>query len=88
MTNPAEDHSTAILPQTEDGYRLCPDLLTEEELIRFLRLPEISRARNLRYVIDNLKRMHNLPRIHLCNKTLYPLKAIRTWIETQTTTGK
>ena len=38
-----------------------PELMTEEEVIRFLRIPEISNATNYRYVIENLKRMHDLP---------------------------
>ena len=50
-----------------------PDLMTEEELIDYLRIPEISRSGKFHNVIENLKRMRDLPRIHLCSKALYPL---------------
>ena len=56
------------------GY---PDLLTEEDLIKFLRIPEVSNATNYHNVIENLKRMHGLPRIHLCGKPLYPTEAVK-----------
>jgi hypothetical protein len=65
-----------------------PDLMTEEELINYLRVPEISNAKNYHFVVENLKRMRDLPRIHLCAKALYPLKAIREWIDKEVTTGK
>ena len=58
-----------------------PDLMTEDELIEYLRIPEISAAENHHHVIENLKRMHDLPRMHLCNKVLFPRKAIDQWIE-------
>ena len=61
-----------------------PDLMTEAELIQYLRIPEISNAKNPHNVIENLKRMRDLPRLHLCNKVLYPLKAVREWIELKT----
>jgi len=63
-------------------------VMTEEELIRFLRIPEISSSKEHRNVIENLKRLRNLPRIHICNKALYPKEAILKWIEQETTTGK
>ncbi len=61
-----------------------PDLLTEEELIEYLRIPEISQSKDYKNVINHLKRMRDLPRIHLCNKALYPLKAIQEWIFKET----
>jgi len=57
-----------------------PDLLTECELIAFLRIPEISKAENYHNVILHLKRIHDLPCIHLCRQPLYPLEAIKEWI--------
>lgn len=65
-----------------------PDLLSEKELIQYLRIPEVSRAKDHRNVIDNLKRFHDLPRIHICGKPLYPLEAIREWIKKNTTNGR
>ena len=59
---------TAILPRSDVEFDPCPTVMTEEELIRFLRIPEISNARSHRNVIENLKRKRGLPRIHLCEK--------------------
>jgi hypothetical protein len=71
-----------VLP---DG-RPCPELMTEEELIEFLRIPHISASKDYHNVIENLKRMHDLPRIHICGKPLYPVRAILRWIDGKTTT--
>ena len=60
------------------------ELMTESELIDFLRIPLISKATDFGNAIYNLKRNHGLPCMHLCNKTVYPLKAIRQWIEDNT----
>lgn len=61
-----------------------PELMTEDELIEFLRIPEISKAEEYGNVIANLKRMRDLPCIHICREPLYPLSAVRLWIEQQT----
>ena len=63
------------------NYQEFPDLMTEEELVVFLRITEISSAKNFHNVIENLKRMHGLPRLHLCGKALYPREAIKEWIK-------
>lgn len=78
----------SILPDGNGGFAPCPELLTEEELIVFLRIQEISRSDDHHNVIEHLKRVRNLPRIHICNKTLYPRKAILNWIEQETTKEK
>ena len=77
-----------VLPDGNGGVTVSPELLTEEELIVFLRIPEISKSKDYHNVIENLKRMHDLPRIHICGKPLYPLEEIREWIRKKTTTGK
>ncbi|MHC4541980.1 MAG: hypothetical protein ACYTEK_17000 [Planctomycetota bacterium] len=77
-----------VLPDGNGGFTPCPELLTEEELILFLRIPRISTAKDYRNVIENLKRMHGLPRIHICSKVLYPAEAIREWVKKKTTYGK
>ena len=61
-----------------------PEIMTEEELIRFLRIPEVSKAKDFHYVIENLRRMHDLPCIHICRQPLYPLEAIVKWVEEKT----
>ena len=80
--------SHTILPNGNGEFAPCPELLTEDELILFLRIPQISNSHNYHNVVDNLKRMHDLPRIHICGKPLYPIEAIRQWIANKTTTEK
>ena len=60
------------------------ELMTEEELIQFLRIPEITSSKKHHNVIEHLKRYRDLPRIHICNKALYPKKAVLDWIEKET----
>ena len=60
------------------------ELMTEAELIHFLRIPELSGSKNYHNVIEHLKRYRDLPRIHICNKALYPKKAILEWVEKET----
>ena len=57
-----------------------PDLLTEEDLINFLRIPEISKAKDYHNAIAHLKRVHDLPCIYICRQPLYPLEAVKKWI--------
>ena len=71
-----------------DLANLSSELMTEAELIGYLRIPEVSNSKNHHNVIENLKRVHDLPRIHICGKPLYPRKAVRQWIEKKTTTKK
>ena len=78
---------TATMPEEADAWQPVPQLMTQHELVRFLRIPEISAAKDQHNVIEHLKRYRNLPRIRLCNKTLYPLDAILKWIESETTNG-
>ena len=64
------------------------ELMTESEVIQFLRIPEISNSSNYHNVIEHLKRIRGLPRIHICRKALYPKKAILEWVEKETDAGK
>ena len=64
------------------------ELLTEDELIRFLRIPEISKSKDYHNVIEHLKKVRGLPRIHICHKVLYPKKAVLEWVEKETDVGK
>ena len=68
-----------------NGGIVYPELLTEEELIRYLRIPEVSKAADYGNVIDNLKRMHGLPCIHIGRQPLYPLEAVRQWVQEKVT---
>jgi len=80
--------SPAVLPDGNGGFTPCPELMTETEIINFLRIPEISNSKDYHNVIENLKRMHDLPRVHICGKPLYPLEAIKGWIKEKTINGK
>ena len=64
------------------------ELMTESEVIRFLRIPEISNSKDYHNVIEHLKKIRDLPRIHICRKALFPKKAILEWIEKQLGAGK
>ena len=91
-------HNKVHLPKTDNSQNLCrhsrvhindnSTLMTEPEVIHFLRIPEVSNSNNYHNVIENLKRMHNLPRIHICGKPLYPREAIKEWIKEKTINGK
>jgi hypothetical protein len=61
-----------------------PELMTEAELVRFLRIPEIANGEGYHNVVANLKRIRGLPCIHICRQPLYPRAAIRRWIREQT----
>ena len=78
----------SVLSDGNGGFTPCPELLTEEELVCFLRIPEVSKANDYSNVIANLKRMRGLPRLHLCGKTLYPTREVMKWITEKSSTGK
>lgn len=63
-----------------NGFR---DLMTEEELIDFLRIPCVSKAKNQKHVIENLKRMRGLPCLHISHQPLYPREAVMKWIKSE-----
>ena len=52
----------AILPSSDGQFVPCPSIMTEEELtlIRFLQIPEISKARSHENVIEHLNSYQNL----------------------------
>lgn len=81
QTRPNTVSTPAVLPDSNGGYTPCPELLTEDDVIRLLRIPEVSKAGNYSNVIGNLKRMHDLPCIHICKQPLYPRDAVLKWIE-------
>ena len=56
------------------------NLMTESELVLYLRIPEISKAERFENVIENLRRFHDLPSISLCRQALYPRQLIDEWI--------
>jgi hypothetical protein len=91
-------NNTDRLMNSDNGKNLCKhvptkidnnsELMTESEVIQFLRIPELSSSKDYHNVIENLKRVRGLPRIHICRKALYPKKAILQWVERQIGAGK
>lgn len=88
MTVNIETFGIPILPGSAGTARPCPDILTEAELIDYPRIHEVSKAKDYHNVIDNLERFHDLPRIHICGKPLYPREAIQEWVRDNTNRGK
>ena len=64
------------------------ELMTESEVIQFLRIPEVSNSKDYHNVIEHLKKFRGLPRIHICRKALYPKKAVLEWMEKETDVGR
>ena len=87
-TNNLLSLTSSVFPDGNGGFPPCPELLTEDELINFLRIPEISGSQNYHNVIEHLKKVRGLPRIHICHKVLYPKKAVLEWVEKETDVGK
>jgi len=89
MNRMRQNPERSSVVSTQDGRLVpCPTVMTEAELIQFLRIPEISNATNHRHVIENLKRNHGLPRIHLCGKVLYLTDSVGDWLQQHVTCGR
>ena len=90
MTNTSDNipQTPPASPQPHPQPRWPPELMTEEELIGFLRIPHVTKAKDHHNVVANLKRMHDLPRIHICGQPLYPREAIQEWIRNNTTNDR
>ena len=80
--------ASVIMPDGNGGFIPCHELMTESEVIRFLRIPEISNSKDYHNVIEHLKKIRGLPRIHICHKVLYPKKAVLEWVEKETDVEK
>ena len=76
----SNQRALSALPDGNGGLCQCPEIMTEEEVIRYLRIPKVSNAADFKYVIDNLIRAHDLPCIHICRRRLYPIEGVRKWI--------
>lgn len=79
--NRSPGFTPVVLPDGNGGFVPCPEVLTEDELIQFLRIPEVSKAENYKNVVENLKRHQNLPCIHISHKCLYPRDAVLKWMQ-------
>jgi len=71
-------------PVSASPQTTWPDLLTEAELIDFLRIREVCGEADPANVIENLKRTRPLPCLYISRKPLYPLADIREWVSEQT----
>lgn len=88
QTNPAETEAFDM-PSQELKSMFCftppnsyPDVMTEPEVVEYLRIPALSdaKAANYKFVIDNLIRMRGLPCLHLCRKRAFCLSEVRQWV--------
>lgn len=86
MTKPLAEEQLSVT--TQKSSHQTSELMTEDELIVYLRIPEVSKSKDYRNVVENLKRMHQLPRIHICGRPLYPRNAVKEWIRQKTSPGK
>ena len=66
--------------QTNNLTDASPELMTEPELVAFLRIPEVSSGQGHGNVIKNLKRTRGSPSIHICRQLLYQRVAVQPWI--------
>lgn len=90
VAKPGDGYAAGITPDAPDSGSAAkagweyPDLMTEEELIDFLRIPLVSKAEDYHNVIKNLIRFRDLPRIEICHRLLFPKESVLAWIERQT----
>ena len=61
----------AVLPDGNGGFTPCPELMTEDEVILFLRIPEISNSKDYHNVIEHLKKFRGFPRIHMSERLFW-----------------
>ena len=88
MSNTIPYPAKQVPDVSPNGFTAYPALMTEKELIAFLRIPDISGSENYHNVVEHLKKVRGLPRFHICHKVLYPKKAVLEWIEKETDAGK
>jgi hypothetical protein len=79
-----KDNNVNLQNSIMRSFSDVPDLMTEAEVIEFLRIPSVSTAKDYHNVILNLIRFRNLPRIKIGKKRLFPRQAILEWIENET----
>jgi hypothetical protein len=60
-----------------------PELMTEGELVDFLRIPLVSKSKHYGNVVDNLKRMRGLPCLHICHQPLYLRQSVIEWVKSE-----
>jgi len=82
------DNSENLCEHAPARFCTNSELMTEAEVIHFLRIPEISNSKDYHNVIEHLKKFRGLPRVHICRKALYPKRAILEWLEKETDVGK
>jgi len=55
--------------------------MTETELTHFLQIPDVSHGTDPHKVVENPKRFHQLPCTRISKRPVYPLAAVRRWVE-------
>lgn len=79
------DNHNIVLPDGDGGYTPCPELLNEEEAIRFLRLDtEPNPKGTLAYYRHSSKNQHRLRPTKIGKRNFYWVTELVRFIETQT----
>ncbi len=63
---------------------VVPEVMTIDEVVVFLRIPEVSKSKDYHNVVRNLIRFRGLPRICISNRMLFPRQAVLEWIAGET----
>jgi len=73
---------TAILPDGNGGFTPCPEVLTEEEAIRFLRLDTID-IKDPAATLRRYREAGVLRGVQISKKVFYPRRGLERFIEQQ-----
>ena len=84
MSDPNSKHSSVDSDSLGAAPNPIPELMTMDECIEFLRIPEISKSSDHKNVIKNLIRFRHLPRIQICKTLLFPRSAVLEWVQKET----
>jgi hypothetical protein len=78
---PANNSACYFMPGDNGNMVPAPALLTEAELSRLLRIPELNRPAECSAIIGNLRRAQGLPCVHISRQPLFPLNAVLKWLD-------
>ena len=82
LNGPQSFFVPAILPDGNGGFTPCPELMTEDEAIRYLRLDTIN-IKNPAATIRRYREAGTLRGVQMSKKIFYPRKELQQFIERQ-----
>lgn len=77
----ANNFTCHFIPGDNGDMIPAPDLLTETELSRLLRIPELDNPAECSVIIGNLRRAQGLPCVHISRQPLFPLSTVLKWLD-------